>query len=408
MIKKYRSEYLGTRIFYKLEKPIELSKSLGISLINCNTKKYGYSLIKISEDIGTKNYLDKDTKYYDKLIKLIKEKERITKDLSLATFNMKINNNNLKSLKSYKEFICSTNIVVKFEQKYEERVTYENKKIILPDEKRKNEVANYIYFINFLLPYDKFYDQRNYPSTDFLLILDDIPSYFLQNFIIIDDVRKYSNLKPYSYVSKTFVNSIENFGKKEYHLKELYDSNSINIFRKNLNSIIEISKQLEKMFVEEKFVEKFKFISNAIYIAGNSFDDRTSILLYMSIIESILTHKPDSNRFNVEDSITKQFVLKTCIIINKENEEYNVEKYSKRCKLFYSIRSDIAHGDTTNIKKTIKDFDKIYEKSDNFKDKETTYELVLETTREELRNILYHILKFYLKDSKYIEFLKNN
>ncbi len=407
MRKKYKSDYFGTRIFYKLDRPIILSKKLGISLINYNVNRTGYGFFKVTEDVG---FYDSD-KYnddYEVVKKCYRKNKKRVEDISKELFNKKITAKNLETYNAYREYILSTILIVKFDKQYEERITYEHKKIVLPDEKKENEIINYIHFLNFLTPYNELFEQRNYPSKDFMVIMDDIPALFLQTFAVIDDNRKKTKLKPFKYISKTFANIVNNIDNPSYHLKEFRKNNSLNVFRLNLDMILEVTQKMEELFEDNLFVEIFKYIANAIYVADNSYDDRTSILIYSSVIESLLTHKPDYNRFNVEDSISKQFALKTCIILEKECKDYDIEKYCERCKLFYSIRSDIAHGNVENYSKAIKQFDKLYTKSEDFKDIETTYDDVLENVRLELKNILYHVLKLYLKDKKYVDFIKNN
>ncbi len=408
MRKKYKSDYFGTRIFYKLDKPIVLSKKFGISLINYDTNKTGYGFFKITDDVVGFDDFDRYSDDFEVVRKCYSTNKKKVEDISKELFNKKITLKDLESYKAYKEYILSTILIVKFNKQYEERITYEHKKIILPDEKNENQVINYIHFLNFLTPYNELFELENYPSKDFEIIMNDIPMIFLQTFAVIDDSRNKIKLKPFKYISKTFANIVNDTNNPSYHLKGFRENNSLNLFRLNLELILEVARKMENLFEDDLFVEVFKYIANAIYVANNSYDDRTSILIYSSVIESLLTHKPDYNRFNVEDSISKQFALKTCIILEKECKNYDIEKYSKRCKLFYDIRSDIAHGNVENYSRTIKQFDKLYTKSGDFKNIETTYDAVLETVRMELENILYHILKLYLKDKKYVDFIKNN
>ena len=59
--------------------------------------------------------------------------------------------------------------------------------------------------------------------------------------------------------------------------------------------------------------------------------------MLISIIELLLTHSPNNNRFNVEDSINKQFQLKAGIVINKYDKTQLAE-IRNRLKYFYSLR----------------------------------------------------------------------
>ena len=73
--------------------------------------------------------------------------------------------------------------------------------------------------------------------------------------------------------------------------------------------------------------------------------------MLISIIEFLLTHNPDTSRFNVEDSIRKQFQLKASIVIcNKKKELGSV---TQRMKTMYDVRSMIAHGNFTDLEKFI-------------------------------------------------------
>ncbi len=81
---------------------------------------------------------------------------------------------------------------------------------------------------------------------------------------------------------------------------------------------------------------------------------RVSIPLLVSIIELLLTRNPDGNRFNVEDSINKQFALKASLVINKMRPRLKMKELSMKFKLIYDIRSKIAHGDFQGLNKSLK------------------------------------------------------
>ncbi|OJU35178.1 MAG: hypothetical protein BGN96_05105 [Bacteroidales bacterium 45-6] len=73
-------------------------------------------------------------------------------------------------------------------------------------------------------------------------------------------------------------------------------------------------------------------------------DPELMLLILVSIIEYLITRNPDTNRFNIEDSISRQFKLKCAIIIHNQDTEYDLVQLNKELGVIYSQRSDFAHG----------------------------------------------------------------
>lgn len=71
------------------------------------------------------------------------------------------------------------------------------------------------------------------------------------------------------------------------------------------------------------------------------------VLLLVGNIEYLLTRNPDTNRFNVEDSISRQFKLKCGVAINEADSSVSLEGLNKELSEIYSLRSDFAHGNYT-------------------------------------------------------------
>lgn len=74
------------------------------------------------------------------------------------------------------------------------------------------------------------------------------------------------------------------------------------------------------------------------------------VLLLVGNIEYLLTRNPDTNRFNVEDSISRQFKLKCGVAINEADSSVSLEGLNKELSEIYSLRSDFAHGNYTEKK----------------------------------------------------------
>ena len=116
-----------------------------------------------------------------------------------------------------------------------------------------------------------------------------------------------------------------------------------------------------------------------------------------SIIELLLTHNPDFNRFNVEDSISKQFQLKASILIYLNDKTVDINGVKSRLKTIYQQRSNIAHGNFAAVNKYISSLSKKEGKEEYFD------ELVVD-----LYKYLRAILEEYLKDIRFVDFLKEN
>lgn len=115
-------------------------------------------------------------------------------------------------------------------------------------------------------------------------------------------------------------------------------------------------------------------------------DPELMLLLLVSNIEYLLTRNPDTNRFNVEDSISRQFKLKCAVAIHSQNREIDLVTLNKDLSIIYSQRSDLAHG---NYK-------------EDFNLKEIIQSVYL------LYNITNLIINEFIDDRDLIEYLKDN
>lgn len=161
-------------------------------------------------------------------------------------------------------------------------------------------------------------------------------------------------------------------------------------------NILEIASQVDQT-INNGDEDKFLYIGSVLKTASKiSLDVRTRIILLTSIIELLLTHNPDFNRFNVEDSINKQFQLKASILIYLNDKSRDINQIQKRLKIIYTQRSNIAHGNFQALNKYIQNLSK-KEDSEEF----------LSSLVVDLYQYVRAILEEYLKDKDFIEFLKN-
>lgn len=408
MQKKNKISFMPTRCFHNLNKEIMLSKKLEISLINCKKTDVSKCNDLYMKTLTSLNINEKDLIADLSKIKLFSSSNHSISKLTKKFLGKSILNDEIEDVKKYRDYLLTKNVIVKYTEKYETITTYDFKIITRPDSLREVEVVNYINFINFMVPYNSDLEQRNYKSEDFMPMLDNVPYAFCSNFSPIEDSRKYRNYHFFNWLSKSIANVYALQDKNKIMSDIFIRKNNFNYFNKNINYMKKTANYVEKLLENEEDSSLFQYVSNTIYTAMNCNDNRTSILLYTSILEAILTHKPDANRYNVEDSINKQFCLKVCIALEKVNPQVDINRYSKICKLIYSIRSDITHGNVNNVDNVIKSFDKIYNKKEEFKNVKTTYNDIIETILNETCYIVERVLYLYLTNNDYIKFLKNN
>lgn len=158
--------------------------------------------------------------------------------------------------------------------------------------------------------------------------------------------------------------------------------------------LIQRAALLDKAF-KDGLSEKLLYIGNILQIACHTTDVKARIVMLTSIIELLLTHNPPSERFNVDDSINKQFQLKASILVYLNDKRRDINSIKKRLKTIYQQRSNIAHGNFGELDKYIQSLSK---KED---DKEYLSDLVTD-----LYLYVRAILEEFLKDRKFVEFLK--
>lgn len=117
-----------------------------------------------------------------------------------------------------------------------------------------------------------------------------------------------------------------------------------------LPQINEIAAKINSLSTDQ--FSKICFIGELLeHIIRNDFSEKLGLVFLVGIIDGLLTHNPDFMRFNVEDSITKQFCLKGAIIIHKSHSKKDLETISKELKDLYIARSSIVHGNLGQLKK---------------------------------------------------------
>lgn len=188
-------------------------------------------------------------------------------------------------------------------------------------------------------------------------------------------------------------------------------------FKTKLNSYLFISDLSKSNFCNECLVV-FKnpidiqvYDSKLLYLIVSRFnpmgymDDNNRIVLYWSLLEMLLTHKPNDNY--IDDTIQKQLTRNITDCFQK----YGVNKISKKeIRLLYDYRSVISHGELLEIDKTlnkIKKLNFINELKDALAIKDDLKKGdIVDIIRIRLLYIYSTIMKSYFNDYKYIVNLK--
>ncbi len=156
--------------------------------------------------------------------------------------------------------------------------------------------------------------------------------------------------------------------------------------------------------------EKFLFICETIQNISRlqTTDERMYLLGIVGLIEMLVTHNPDSQRYNVEDSISKQYVRKIKYLLYQTDSSMDLERLEKELKLSYSIRSDIAHGNfTKSSKKNLKDLFTFYGMTEGGTGLDYCDESsALEKLNSNLSDYARIILRLYLEKEKELELIK--
>ena len=185
-------------------------------------------------------------------------------------------------------------------------------------------------------------------------------------------------------------------GKNEFSIQSVLLSVDSS-YKYSFRTIIDRSKDIEifsKNYESAKKVlgEKVKYISKILReISENASKiNRIQLVMLVSIIEFLLTHDPSDGS---EDSISKQFRLKTSILV-KDYQGLPIDELGQRLKDIYNLRSKIAHGDFKEVEKCLKKFQ--------------SKQIYMCNLIDDLYIYITEILRVYLVEPNYIDYLKKS
>lgn len=121
-----------------------------------------------------------------------------------------------------------------------------------------------------------------------------------------------------------------------------------------IRSELEGNARLLDTAFEAGIEDKLMYVASLLKTVGEDLaDEKFKLVVMVSIIELLLTRNPDHSRFNVEDSISKQFRLKAGLIVYLNDKSRDLDEIEARLKTIYSMRSNIAHGNFTAVNRYI-------------------------------------------------------
>lgn len=140
--------------------------------------------------------------------------------------------------------------------------------------------------------------------------------------------------------------------------------------------------------------DKILYVGGVLRSIRDVRDYRIEILNLVSVLELFVAHNPDSQRFNIEDSIGKQFRTKIAILARGISP--SLEELGQELKHIYNIRSKIAHGDFIELKKELS------KKTTTPELEEAMFDIVYR-----LYEIVREVFLSCLQDPELAKFLKN-
>lgn len=376
-------EFLLTFFIYPLQEPLTLSSQLGFNLDNPRT----------DDEIETvKEYLLRAYESgYDYKFPIYSEEAIVTLESILHAFRDGVSEEDsyLKDKfyqyerESIFDFLASIWIIARFEDEgIGEELREEHKKL--------REEGKFGFFIlDDDLPHIK--NLANYCSLLSLLIHTEQDSYSGRSFLT--ESRTIDVDRPVERIWQEYFM----FGVASHSYPGSHDELRWIFFPYVKEKIISVSELLERAF-ESGLREKLLYVGSILKIISHEVSDiRTRVVMMTSILELLLTHNPDFNRFNVEDSISKQFQLKVSILVYLNDKTVDINAIKSRLKTIYQQRSNIAHGNFSAVNKYVNGLSKKEGKEEYFDD------LVVD-----LYKYLRAVLEEYLKDFRFVEFLKEN
>ena len=323
-----------TNLRFDISNKLYLSKYFNFYLRNLNSEEENFFFEIL------KNEYKKIIKKYG--LKNAYEEYKIVKENSTVDYMMKTLR--MFSIADYFS-LCELKILVRIYLTESNKETYEP---VMDDFKTNNiskVLRNYLrrlividYDRELLLEKLKKYD--NSKTTEDALILE-----FRKSFINF-----------YNYINRVKISyDIYNYRDSKYNSSILFLSKLGKTTFESRNNRNLVDKFIN---IKDDNFDNFMFIIETFYSENNK-SYKKEITDYVTLLEMFVTHSPSTNRYNVEDSISKQFVEKISAsfsLTHSIKNKIDLEDFKKELKYMYNYRSKLLHGEVLEMNKQLNKF----------------------------------------------------
>lgn len=378
-----------TNLRFDISNKLYLSKYFNFYLRNLNSEEENFFFEIL------KNEYKKIIKKYG--LKNAYEEYKIVKENSTVDYMMK--SLRMFSIADYFS-LCELKILVRIYLTESNKETYEP---VMDDFKTNNiskVLRNYLrrlividYDRELLLEKLKKYD--NSKTTEDALILE-----FRKSFINF-----------YNYINRVKISyDIYNYRDSKYNSSILFLSKlgkTTFESRNNRNLVVKF------INIKDDNFDNFMFIIETFYSENNK-SYKKEITDYVTLLEMFVTHSPSTNRYNVEDSISKQFVEKISAsfsLTHSIKNKIDLEDFKKELKYMYNYRSKLLHGEVLEMNKQLNKFLEIpYYSSRRNNDIDKDYYkikgIIEKYMSNRLEDIFRKIFELYVKNYLFFEAIK--
>lgn len=378
-----------TNLRFDISNKLYLSKYFNFYLRNLNSEEENFFFEIL------KNEYKKIIKKYG--LKNAYEEYKIVKENSTVDYMMK--SLRMFSIADYFS-LCELKILVRIYLTESNKETYEP---VMDDFKTNNiskVLRNYLrrlividYDRELLLEKLKKYD--NSKTTEDALILE-----FRKSFINF-----------YNYINRVKISyDIYNYRDSKYNSSILFLSKLGKTTFESRNNRNLVDKFIN---IKDDNFDNFMFIIETFYSENNK-SYKKEITDYVTLLEMFVTHSPSTNRYNVEDSISKQFVEKISAsfsLTHSIKNKIDLEDFKKELKYMYNYRSKLLHGEVLEMNKQLNKFLEIpyysnRRNNDIDKDYYKIKGIIEKYMSNRLEDIFRKIFELYIKNYLFFEAIK--
>lgn len=338
-----------TKYLYPIEEPIALSNHYGYQIDNPRTadeidlvKKFVFKTLdrrdtesRVMPLIGRASYsLDK-----------LKEWQDVNEAGSYATRYINANPH-----RPTIDYLCKIWIIVRFEDDETFDELKENDEGLVHTlmtskgaeyEEKFNNLSNYCHLLSAIGHKNEEFFGNTYHGESFLLQEGPYDIFFTSySEDIYNAVEKYTGMNSLADASNRVTSWLYWQDGSSYLIEQ---ADRLDTLIPQSNNYVEGEKKLlsQKQTPEQKLKHIGSIFHSAYKLKS---DPKIMLLLLVSIIEFLLTRNPNTNKFNVEDSISKQFKLKCTLVVHNQNKDIKLTEINEKLKTIYNQRSDVAHG----------------------------------------------------------------